>query len=93
MSEIPAAAQPPPEFEHYAGERLRQALTADPRVSDLSLQVHIVASNVFVTGQVPTQERLDAVFDVALEVLPDHVLHNDVSVISLSEVASEEHIS
>ncbi len=80
------------EPEHYAGERLRDALAADPRVSDLSLQVHIVARNVFVTGQVPTQERLDAVSEIAVAVLPDYVVHNDLGVITLTEAPAVEHI-
>jgi osmotically-inducible protein OsmY len=82
----------PREPEHYAGERLREALAADPRVSDLSVQVHIVAGNVFVTGSVPTQERLDAVSEIASRVLPDHVVHNDLSLITLSEAPAVEHL-
>ncbi len=78
--------------EHYAGERLREALAADPRVSDISLQVHIVAGNVFVTGQVPTQERIDAVSEIAARVLPDHVLHNDLTLITLAEAPAVEQI-
>jgi hypothetical protein len=80
------------EPEHYAGERLRDALAADPRVSDLSVQVHIVAGNVFVTGQVPTPERIDAVSEIAARVLPDYVLHNDLGVITLAETPSVEHL-
>lgn len=81
------------EPEHYAGERLREALAADPQVSDLSLQVHIVAGNVFVTGQVPTQERLEAASEIAGRVLPDHVVHNDLSVITLTEAPAVEQIT
>jgi osmotically-inducible protein OsmY len=53
---MPDAQEP----DHYAGERLREALAADARVSDLSVQVSIVAGNVFVTGQVQTEERVEA---------------------------------
>ncbi|HEX7277113.1 MAG TPA: BON domain-containing protein [Acidimicrobiales bacterium] len=80
------------EPEHYAGERLRDALAADPRVSELSVQVHIVADHVFVTGQVPTQERVDAISEIAARVLPDHVLHNDLGVITLAEPPTVEHL-
>lgn len=82
----------PREPEHYAGERLRDALAADARVSDLSLEVHIVAGNVFVTGQVPTRERVDAVSQIAARVLPDHVLHNELTVITLSEAPAVERL-
>jgi hypothetical protein len=81
------------EPEHYAAERLRDALAADPRVSDLGLHVHIVADHVFVTGQVATQERVDAVSEIGARVLPDHVVHNDLRVITLDDVPSVEHLS
>lgn len=80
------------EPEHYAEERLRDALASDPRVSELSLQVHIVAQHVFVTGQVPTQERIDAASEIAARVLPDHVLHNDLGLITLAEEPVVEHL-
>ncbi len=80
------------EPERYASERLRGALAADPRVSELSLQVHIVADHVFVTGQVATPERVEAVSEIAARVLPDHVLHNDLGVIALDDAPSVEHL-
>ncbi len=83
----------PREPEHYAGERLRDALAADPRVSELGLQVHIVAEHLFVTGQVSTPERVEAVSEIAARVLPDHVLHNDLSVIDLAGPPAVENLS
>ena len=61
-------------------------------MSELSLQVHIVAEHVFVTGQVPTPERVEAVSEIAARVLPDHVLHNDLGVITLAEEPAVEHL-
>jgi hypothetical protein len=90
MSESPEPASPEP--EHYACERLRDALAADPRVSDLSLQVHIIAGNLFVTGQVATQERIDAVSEIASRVLPECVLHNDLTLLTLVEAPAVEQI-
>ncbi len=82
----------PREPEHYAGERLRDALAADPRVSELGLQVHIVAEHVFVTGQVSTPERVEAVSEIAGHVLPDLVLHNELTVIELADVPAVENL-
>jgi len=82
----------PQEPEHYAGERLRDALAADGQVSDLSLQVHIVAGNAFVTGQVPMLERIEAVSRIAARVLPDHVVHNDLTVIRLADAPAVERV-
>ena len=82
----------PREPEPYADQRLRDALAADPRVSDLSLQVHIVAEHVFVTGQVATPERVEAVSEIAARVLPDHVVHNELSLIALADEPAVEHL-
>ncbi|MEA2827977.1 MAG: hypothetical protein QOG43_2416 [Actinomycetota bacterium] len=82
----------PREPEHYANERLREALAADARVSDLSLLVRTVADHVFVSGQVATPERVEAVSEIAARVLPDHVLHNDLSLITLADGPAVEHL-
>lgn len=82
----------PREPEHYASERLRAALAADPRVSDLSLQVEVVADDVYVMGQVPTEERREAVSAVAAEVLAGYRVHNDIHVIALSDAPAEEQL-
>lgn len=92
MPESPEPDSEHPEPEQYACERLRDALAADPRVSDLSLQVHIVAGNLFVTGQVATQERIDAVSEIAARVLPEFVLHNDLILITLVEAPAVEQL-
>jgi len=81
-----------PQSKPYADERLRDALAADPRVSELSLQVHIVAEHVFVTGQVATPERVEAVSEIAARVLPDHVVHNELSLIALADEPAVEHL-
>ena len=80
------------EPEHYAGERLREALAADPRVSDLSLQVHSSPATCSSPDRSPTQERIDAVSEIAARVLPDHVFHNDLTLITLVEAPAVEQI-
>jgi len=46
---------------------------------------------VFVTGQVPTAERIEAVSRIAAR-LPDHVVHNDLTVITLAEAPAVEQL-
>ena len=54
--------------------------------------MHIVAGHVFVTGQVPTAEGIEAVSRIAARVLPDHVVHNDLTVITLAEAPAVEQL-
>lgn len=85
-------AGPGHEPDHYAAERLRDALAGDERVSELGLQVRIVAGKVFLTGQVPTQDRVDAASAITALVLPELELHNDLSVTELTDTPRVEHI-
>lgn len=78
------------EPEDYARQRLREALAADARVGELGLQVRTVAGKVFLSGQVPTAERQQAVGVVAAEVLPDFEIHNETVVTAVAEPRVEE---
>lgn len=68
------------EPEDYAIQRLRDALAADERVAEMGVQVRIVAGKAFLTGQVATAERHQAVGAIAREVLPDCEVHNETVV-------------
>ncbi|HEV2810220.1 MAG TPA: BON domain-containing protein [Acidimicrobiales bacterium] len=65
------------EPEDYAIQRLRDALATDDRVAEMGVQVRVVAGKVFLTGQVATPERQQAVGAVASEVLPEYEVHNE----------------
>ena len=81
------------EPEDYAIQRVREALATDARVAEMGVQVRLVAGKVFLTGQVPTDERRRAVGDVAAEVLPDYELHNDTVVTAVSGEPRVERIT
>ena len=73
------------EPEDYACQRLREALAADARLGELGVQVRLVAGKVFLTGQVPTEERREAVGAVATDVLPDYEVHNETLVTPVAD--------
>jgi Flp pilus assembly secretin CpaC len=73
------------EPEDYAIQHLREALATDDRVGEMGVQVRVVAGKVFLTGQVATPERRQAVGAVAAEVLPDYEIHNETDVIAVGE--------
>lgn len=81
------------EPEDYAVQRLRDALAADERVAEMGVQVRIAAGKVFLTGQVPTEERQQAVGTVAGEVLPEYEVHNETVVTELGDQPRVERLT
>ena len=78
------------EPEDYARQRLQDALASDARVAELGLDVRTVGGKLFLTGQVPTEERRRAVGVVASEVLPDYEVHNQTVVTPVAAPRVEE---
>jgi osmotically-inducible protein OsmY len=78
--------------DHYLCEQVRQALVHDGRVGEFDIQVEIAAGKVFVTGSVATPERRDAVAEIVGGMLPDHELHNDVTVPPMHQTGEIEHL-
>ena len=81
------------EPEDYAIQRLREALAADERVAEMGVQVRMAAGKVFLTGQVATPERQQAVGAVAAEVLPDYEVHNETVVTVVGDQPRVERIT
>ena len=81
------------EPEDYAIQRLREALATDERVAEMGLEVRIAAGKVFLTGQVPTEERQHAVGVVAGEILPEYEVHNETVVTELGDQPRVERLS
>ena len=65
--------------------RVREALAADGRVSELDVHATVAGGKVFLTGAVSTPERREAVTAVASETLPDHEVQNLMEVMDLGE--------
>ncbi len=76
--------------EEYLAQHLRDALAEDPRVNELGIAVTVARDHVYLSGQVATDERRQAIAALTAEVLPAHELHNDVAVTSLSEAEDME---
>jgi osmotically-inducible protein OsmY len=81
------------EPDDYAIQRLRDALATDERVAEMGVQVRMAAGKVFLTGQVATPERQQAVGTVATEVLPDYEVHNETVVTVVGDQPRVERIS
>jgi osmotically-inducible protein OsmY len=64
----------------YAGEQLKAALASDPRVGELGIDVQCSEGRIYLTGVVTTEERRQAVQEVASEIAPGAEVVNDVTV-------------
>jgi osmotically-inducible protein OsmY len=64
----------------YVAARLRERLVADDRIGEQDLQTELVADTVVITGEVATEERRQAVSQVAAEELGDTEHRNLVTV-------------
>ena len=82
-----------PESDGYLALRLRDSLGADPRVNELGISVRIQSGRVWLSGEVATEARREAVGRVAGEVLPGHEVHNGVEVATLRDADRVEHLS
>jgi osmotically-inducible protein OsmY len=84
---MPQTPNPPPDPPQYVAERIRSALAADRRVSELGLAVKIVGNRVHLGGAVATPDRRALVEEIVGRLLPDHEIQNDIRV---QEVAGTE---
>lgn len=74
----------------YDAARLRDQFGRDERVSELGIEVTILEGKAFLSGKVLTEERRQAVGEVAREVLPHCTVVNEVTVTVLEEPNRED---
>jgi osmotically-inducible protein OsmY len=79
--------------DEYAEAHVAEALATDPRVSTLGIDVAIRGREVFLSGDVGTTERKDAVGEVVAELLPGYTVHNDTTPREFSPGVETEHLS
>jgi osmotically-inducible protein OsmY len=76
----------------YVVAHLRDALAHDARVAALDINVRIVGGDVFLTGQVASAARRDAVRAVVQELAPDLTVHNQLDVLPVDAPTTREEI-
>ena len=77
----------------YTIEHIRDALAQDERVNELGVHVTMTATGVFLTGDVATPERRDAITEVVRELVPDLEIHNHTAVAVYPEPPDMEVLS
>lgn len=84
------AGHPRSEPAPYTAQHIKDALSTDPRVGEMTLDVTLAGGRVFVAGQVPTPERRDAVPEVVRTVAPELEVVNEVTVVPCEEPTGQE---
>jgi hypothetical protein len=74
--------------EAYLVEHIQTAL-AD-RVGELGVKVALTGAGVFLTGEVASAERRDAIAAAVADVAPDRPVHNQTTVMDYPEPAGTE---
>jgi len=77
----------------YLAQQVKDALCSDERVAALDIHVRIVDADVYLQGQVATEDRRGCAETIAAELLPDHRIHNDIRVLTVLDAADEEHLA
>jgi osmotically-inducible protein OsmY len=77
----------------YLVARLRDALAHDDRVAALDIQVRVVGRDLYLTGQVASPARRDAVHTVVHDLAPQLQVHNQHDVLPVEAPTTREEIS
>ncbi len=83
----------PQDPDEYLEAHVAEALATDSRVSTLGIEVTIRGKEVFLSGEVGTVERKQAVSEVVGELLPDYSVHNDTTASEFPPGAEVEQLS
>lgn len=79
------------EYQYLVG-RLQEALASDPRVNVLDIKIVLTGGKLHLTGQVPTEQRRQAVNEVIHEVMPEVSIRNELTLLELGQAADPEAI-
>ena len=77
----------------YLEAHLAEVLATDARTAALGIEVAIRGGDVFLSGEVGTDDRKRAVAEVVAEELPGYRIHNDTSASDFPPSAEVEQLS
>lgn len=66
--------------DEYVVGHIKEALSADPRLSELHVDVTVARGDVFLSGELPTEDRRRTLEDVVRDLVPDRTVHNGTTV-------------
>lgn len=83
---------PQNEAPQYLVARLRRALTEDPRTTEQGVLVRVHGRTVYLSGQVATAQRCDALTAVVADQAPGMTVRNDVRVVATGQPGEWEEL-
>ena len=88
-----ADEQPSDVHPDYVAEHVREAIAKDERLAELHVHVRVNGRRVVVTGEVATEERRRALFEVVSAVVPDCEVVNQTTVVPLADTPKVERLT
>ncbi|MEZ0074798.1 BON domain-containing protein [Planotetraspora sp. GP83] len=80
------------ETPHYVAARVQRVLAEDDRTNELGIRVDVRGEEVYLRGQVSSEERRHQIEDVAQEAAPGLRVHNEIKLVEVREPGEEEHL-
>ncbi len=77
----------------YVVAHIQKAFAEEAGLGELGLQVAVRDDKIFVAGEVPTEERRDAVAKLLGKICPDYEIHNQVSLMEVSDAVRPERLA
>jgi hypothetical protein len=81
------------EAPHYTAARIQRRIAEDDRVAELGIHVDVRGDEVFLHGQVGTEERRRMIGVVAGEGEPGLRFHNEINVVEVRDPTGEEQLA
>jgi osmotically-inducible protein OsmY len=81
------------EQPQYVTERVNDALANDAQVAALGLRARVADHDIYLQGEVATEERRERAGEIVRALLPDYEVHNDLSVAECLDPANEERLA
>jgi osmotically-inducible protein OsmY len=75
-----ASEAPHDEPKQYLIARIQEALAKDGRVNELDIDVVLAGHKIFLSGEVTTARRKEAISEIARECLPGYEVVNEVNI-------------
>lgn len=82
-----------PKAPEYVVGHVKQALAEEAGMGELDIEVAVRDDRVFISGEVATEERRDAITDLLEGMLPDYEIHNQVSVTEVEGPSPPEDVT
>jgi osmotically-inducible protein OsmY len=79
--------------DEYVVGHIKDALSSHPGLSELHVDVTVAQGDVYLSGELPTEDRRRTVEEVVREIVPDRKVHNGTTVERPSRPVTAEELA